>query len=98
MVAFETARHHRTVPPRRTTNPYLTALGKRVRQFRANKGWSQEQLEEKAGVERVYLSRIERGQQNPSILTVRALAKAFDISVQKLLPPEQKPKKPTDEA
>ena len=61
--------------------------GERVRDLRRERGWTQEDLEAKAKVERVFLSRLEGGRQNPSILTIRALARAFKIRSADLLPP-----------
>jgi len=67
----------------------LAQLGKTVRDLRRQKGWTQEDLEGKAKIERVYLSRIEGGRQNPSVLTLRALARAFKVPIADLLPRDQ---------
>src|ERR1043166_8275281 len=80
---------HHAVPPRAQSHPYLVKFGQRVRELRRERGWTQEDLEAKAKGERVYLSRLEGGKQNPSILSVRALARAFKISIPALLPPER---------
>jgi transcriptional regulator with XRE-family HTH domain len=42
----------------------LMAFGKKVRDRREEEGWSQEELAEKAGISRNYLSQIERGVAN----------------------------------
>ena len=39
----------------------LTSFGQKVRDRRAEEGWSQEELARKAGISRNYLSQIERG-------------------------------------
>ncbi|KPN63556.1 XRE family transcriptional regulator [Aliiroseovarius crassostreae] len=38
-----------------------------MRKFRAERGWSQERLAEEAGLNRTYLSAVERSEQNISI-------------------------------
>jgi len=42
-------------------------FGKRVREFHKTRGYSQEQLADKAGLHRTYIGSIERGEQNISI-------------------------------
>ena len=42
-------------------------FGKRVREFRKTRGYSQEQLADKAGLHRTYIGSIEHGEQNISI-------------------------------
>ena len=78
--------HYGTVPARRGTDAYLQRLGRRVRELRRSRKWTQEELAHRTERTTAYISRIETGQQNPSILTVRSLAKAFDVSVNDLLP------------
>jgi len=89
MASFPLRTQHLCVPPRSGSDPYLTKLGQRVRQLRKERNWTQEELEAKARVERVYLSRLEGGKQNPSVLTLRALARAFKVPLVDVLPPER---------
>jgi transcriptional regulator with XRE-family HTH domain len=91
MARREAVPHHRAVPPRAGSHPYLTALGKRIRTLREERGWTQEDLEERSSVVRVYISRIEGGRQNPSVLKLRALARALKVTITDLLPPEREP-------
>ncbi|HEY7883340.1 MAG TPA: helix-turn-helix domain-containing protein [Cellvibrionaceae bacterium] len=49
-----------------------------VKKLRLQRGWSQEQLAELAGVTPRTIQRIERGQ-NPSLETARALASVFEV-------------------
>lgn len=49
-----------------------------VKKLRLQRGWSQEQLAEMAGVTPRTIQRIERGQ-NPSLETARALASVFEV-------------------
>ena len=60
-------------------------LGRNVRRLREEKGWSQEDFADRAGIHRTYVSDIERGQRNPTITVVEKLAKPFDVSSGKLL-------------
>lgn len=59
-------------------------LGKKVRELRKSKEWSQIKLEELSSVDRTYISDIERGVRNPSIKTLEKLAKALKTSVSDL--------------
>jgi transcriptional regulator with XRE-family HTH domain len=60
------------------------ALGKAIRQLREKRGATQEALAYEAGVTTGTLSLIERGQSNPAWGTVKAIAKALDVSTGKL--------------
>ncbi len=61
------------------------ALGKAIRQTRIARGVSQEGLALLAEVDRSYVGRVERGDNNAAILTLAKLAKALGISVSKLM-------------
>lgn len=68
------------------TNPQaLIDFGKRVRQLRLEKGISQEQLADEAGIERSYMGAIERGERNPSLDKVTSIAGALKIKSSDLL-------------
>ena len=56
-------------------------LGKRIRQLRRDKGWSQEHLADEAGMHRTYLWGIERGVRNPCIRHLSQIADALGMSV-----------------
>jgi transcriptional regulator with XRE-family HTH domain len=60
-------------------------LGANVRKFRKLKGMSQEQLALEAGMERSYVSDLERGTRNPSVRALGRLADALDIPPHELL-------------
>jgi transcriptional regulator with XRE-family HTH domain len=62
-----------------------TALGKRVRTLRENRGMSQERLAEAAELHWTYISGIERGRRNPGLNTLARLAHALGIPVSQLL-------------
>ena len=63
----------------------LVALGDAIREVRLSKGISQEKLALLADVDRSYVGRIERGDNNVALLTLERLADALDTSVAKLM-------------
>jgi len=62
-------------------DPLLRALGTRVRQLREGKGWTQEGLADRAGLDRSYIAGIEAGLRNPSIRALGRIAKGLGVSV-----------------
>jgi transcriptional regulator with XRE-family HTH domain len=60
-------------------------LGENVRRYRKLKGMTQEQLALDAGMERSYVSDLERGQRNPSVRSLGRLAQALGVSPHLLL-------------
>jgi transcriptional regulator with XRE-family HTH domain len=60
-------------------------LGKRVRYLRQNRGWSQEELAFNSNINSNYLSDLERGRRNPSLMILKRLADAFEIDMSTLL-------------
>jgi transcriptional regulator with XRE-family HTH domain len=61
------------------------ALGRRIRQLREKKGWSQEDFAARSGLHRTFVGNIERGLKNTTILTLMMISKALGISVAELL-------------
>ena len=59
-------------------------LGERIRDLRLATGLSQEELAFKAGMHRTYLGGIERGERNPSLKNVAAIAKALGVTLSQL--------------
>jgi transcriptional regulator with XRE-family HTH domain len=62
-----------------TRSPALDEFGRRVRQRRTELGLTLEQVHDASGVHYVYLSGLERGLRNPSVLTVVKLAGALQV-------------------
>ena len=57
----------------------LEAIGISVSKRRIELGMSQEELARRAGVHRTYISDVERGVRNVSILTLERIASALEI-------------------
>lgn len=74
----------RTVP-KDTVSPLLRKVGTRIKQLREARGWSQTKLATQSGVHRVYLSGIERGIRNFTILHLGKLARALRVPASSLL-------------
>ena len=66
----------------------LKKFGEKVREQRIKKGLSQEELAELSGLHRTYISSLELGKRNVSLINIHALAKALGISPDKLLKTE----------
>ena len=58
-----------------------------VRRFRDQKGWTQEDLSDRAGIDRSYLARLEAQSLNISVNVLFALAKALEVEPEELLVP-----------
>jgi transcriptional regulator with XRE-family HTH domain len=63
----------------------LRAFGLNVRRHREASGLTQEGAGEKADLDPTYISGIERGVRNPSLLSICRLAKALGVSVSELV-------------
>ncbi len=59
-------------------------FGERVRELRTTRGLSQEELAFKSGVHRTYLGGIERGERNPSLRNISAIAEALGVTLSQL--------------
>ena len=60
-------------------------LARNLRLFRAERGWSQERLAHEAGLNRTYLSAVERSEQNISVDNIARLAAAMNVAAYCLL-------------
>ena len=60
-------------------------FGKRLRDLRKGRGWSQEKLAERSDLDSTYIGGIERGRRNPSLVSLAKLARALIISLPDLL-------------
>jgi transcriptional regulator with XRE-family HTH domain len=62
----------------------LTLLGTAIKTRREQLGLSQEKLADRCGFDRTYISMLERGKRNPSLLNLQRLAQGLESSVSKL--------------
>ena len=58
-----------------------TAFAEVLRQLREQSGLSQEALATKSGLDRTFISLLERGQRQPTLKTLARLAEALDTSL-----------------
>lgn len=63
----------------------LVKFGSHVRDLRRKKGFSQEELANKADLHRTYIGMIERAEKNITLVNIEKIATALDISINKLL-------------
>lgn len=63
----------------------LQKLGTRLRELRKETGLSQEDFARKCGLDRTYISDVERGERNISVLNIYKIAKALKKTAASLL-------------
>ncbi len=64
-------------------------IGQNVRRLREEKGLTQEQFADIAGFSQQYISGLEQGRRNPTVITLYELAVALGVShVDLLIPPK----------
>ncbi|HOG91798.1 MAG TPA: helix-turn-helix transcriptional regulator [Smithella sp.] len=61
------------------------AFGEVIRELRKSNKFSQEQLAERSKLDRSFISLIECGHKQPSLVTIFQIAKAFKISASKII-------------
>ncbi len=74
--------------PTRTSHPLLKRVGARLRKARQAKGLSQEALAHVAGLDRSYVSGLERGEFNVSVVALAKLARAAGLRLSVLFESE----------
>lgn len=62
-------------------------VGRNVKRIRERKGLTQEKFAELSGFSQQYISGLENGKRNPSIVTIYELAKALGVSHMDLVRP-----------
>lgn len=63
----------------------VKTLGRRVRKYRLQLGWSQMFLAAESGLDKSYIGSIERAEVNPSIKKIARIADALGVHVADLL-------------
>jgi transcriptional regulator with XRE-family HTH domain len=64
---------------------YKNVVGSKVRALRVSAGLSQEVLSDRCGIFRTYLSRIESGSANPTLIVLVSLAHSLNVEPHVLL-------------
>lgn len=59
--------------------PHRIAFGSRLRVLRLAREWSQEEFAHKAGLDRTYVSGVERGVRNPTLDVIMKLANTLEV-------------------
>jgi len=59
-------------------------FGKRLRQLREKRGWTQVEMADALGIDRSYISDMERGKKNVCLPTMEVFVQGFGISISKL--------------
>lgn len=67
-------------------------VGRNFARIRQEKGLTQEQVEERSGFSQQYISGLEQGKRNPTIVTLFELAQALGVSHVDLVLPDTKSK------
>ncbi|HGM6985559.1 helix-turn-helix domain-containing protein [Serratia marcescens] len=62
-------------------NELQIKFGQRVRELRKERGWSQEEFADRCGLDRTYVSGIERGVRNPTLLSINRISECFGINI-----------------
>lgn len=65
-------------------------IGSRVRELRRSKGFTLEVLAERSGVSRAMISKIERGEKNPTLVVAAKIAEGFGITLSQLVGIEER--------
>ena len=87
VATLSTALDHHGVPNKSVSSnhPSLVSLGQAIRSIRLEQGLSQEMLALVSGVDRSYLGKIERGENNVAILTLIKVCVALDLALEDLV-------------
>lgn len=70
--------------PKEPQSPQHVALGQTIRELRDAKGWSQERLAEEAGMDRTYVSGVERGERNVSYTNLLRISATLGLRLSEL--------------
>jgi transcriptional regulator with XRE-family HTH domain len=71
-------------PIARMDDGICESFGQRLRTLRSKTGLSQEAFADMCGLDRTYISGIERGRRNPSLRNLAKIARALNLSISEL--------------
>lgn len=71
--------------PTHSGDPTLIAIGRAIRERRAECALSQETLAHEAGIDRSYMGGVERGEHNITVMNLARICAPLGIEVSKLL-------------
>ena len=60
------------------------SFGQSVRAIRVASGLTQEELADRAGLDRSYIGGVERGERNPSLSVIEKIAEGLDVTLAEL--------------
>ncbi|MGN7879378.1 helix-turn-helix domain-containing protein [Sinorhizobium sp. Sb3] len=63
-------------------------VGRNFARLRREKGLTQEEVEARSGFSQQYISSLERGRRNPTVITLYELAQVLDVSHVELVKPD----------
>jgi transcriptional regulator with XRE-family HTH domain len=71
--------------PTQINSSFTKLVGRQVKKYRVFAGLTQDDVSETSGIYRTYLSRIEGGTANPTVLVLLALATTLKVEVSNLV-------------
>ena len=69
---------------------YGERLGARIKELRRRRGLTLEDLAERAGVSRAMISKVERGEKNPTLVVTAKVAEGLGVTISELLRVEER--------
>src|SRR5699024_11848254 len=69
-----------------TNTKILQNIGRNIRKYREQKGWSQEELAFECGLHRTYIGSIERGERNITVLNLITIQNKLEVKISDLFP------------
>jgi transcriptional regulator with XRE-family HTH domain len=73
--------------PRARDEAIKAAFGRRLRELRSQKGFSQEALALACDLDRTYIGGVERGERNVSLINIHKIAAALGVPARELFQP-----------
>jgi transcriptional regulator with XRE-family HTH domain len=71
--------------PTKTNSSFTKLVGRQVKKYRLVAGLTQDDVSDTSGIYRTYLSRIEGGTANPTVLVLSAIAATLKVEVSNLV-------------